>query len=98
MTDQNSLQALEELERSSGRIVGLLNQLDQEMNQVDTLITNFNGAHAANEHHSVHIAAALRELHTTLNAVTEMHNRYVGQIQAARDEAANRPDDDNPYN
>src|SRR5579864_8783168 len=94
MPDQPSIQALEEVEKGVQHVVNLLTEADQALERCTKFIDDYNNAHHLNPAKGHAIADALRNIQSLIANYTNVHNTVVAQIAEAKDEAAQRSDED----
>ena len=95
MADEESLQALEKMEHHFQRLMDLLNQADQAMQEVRLSNDAFEKAHQMNKHKGTDIEDAITKIEKVLGTVTNIHNEAVAHVRQAREEADQRnPEDD----
>ena len=96
MADQESIQHLEEVEKAVQHVVNLLTEADQALERCGTFIDSYNTAHHLNPARGTAIADSLKNIQSLISNYTNEHNKVVGQIAEAKDEAAQRNDDADP--
>jgi hypothetical protein len=94
MADEESVQALEKMEQHFQKLMDLLNQADQAMQEVRLSNDAFEKAHHLNKHKSTTIEDAITKIEAVLDTVTHIHNEAVAHVREAREEADQRDDGD----
>jgi uncharacterized protein YegL len=93
MPDQVSVEAIEAMERHFQRLIDLLNQADQALQEVKVSNDTFEKAHHLNAHKSRNIEEAITSIETVLSQANTIHNEAVARVREAKEEAAQREDE-----
>jgi len=96
MADQQSIQHLEEVEKGVQHVVNLLTEADQALERCGTFIDSYNTAHHLNPARGTAITDSLKNIQGLIANYTNEHNKLIGQVAEAKEEAAQRTDDSDP--
>jgi predicted nucleic acid-binding Zn-ribbon protein len=90
MADQNSLQHLQELDQYTTKVLNLLTEADQDLQQATAAVERFSAAHPDNATHGTKVSDAIRNIQSVIASWTNLHNQLVGEIREAQTTAENR--------
>jgi ABC-type transporter Mla subunit MlaD len=93
MPHQPSVEALEEIEKHFQRLIDLLNQADQALQEVRSSNAAFERAHHMNAHKGDNIEEAITKIESVLAQANNLHNEGVGRLHEAKAEVAQRQDE-----
>jgi gamma-glutamyl-gamma-aminobutyrate hydrolase PuuD len=93
MADQMSVEVLETMERHFQRLIDLLNQADQALQEVRVSNDVFEKAHQMNVHKGRSIEEAISDIEKVLAQANNIHNEAVARVREAKEEAAQREDE-----
>ncbi len=93
MVHQPSVDAIAKMEQHFQKLIELLNEADQAMQQVKLSNDEFEQAHEMNHHKGRDIDDAIASIENVLAQATTVHNVAVAHLREARGDAEQRTDD-----
>jgi len=97
MPDQDSVQAIQEMEGHTQHMIDLLNQADVDLQKAKLANDTYREKHHQNASTAGSMTEAMKVIEDKIKELNTYHNTLMAQLQEAKSQAAHRIDEESPY-